>query len=73
MKGGDLMTVGAQIQKAVASVESVASSMKTFALETEDQQAKQMYQQMAQTFDAALNTLKERQKYIEQQEPQYKQ
>lgn len=67
------MTVGTQIQKAVASVESVASSMKTFALETEDQQAKQMYQQIAQTFDGALNTLKERQKYIEQQEPQYKQ
>jgi hypothetical protein len=73
MKGGDLMTVGTQIQKAVASVESVASSMKNYALETEDKQAKQMYQQMAQTFDDALNTLKERQKYIEQQEPQYKQ
>lgn len=73
MKGGELVTAGTQIQKAVASVESVASSMKTFAMETEDQQAKQMYQQLAQTFDDALNTLKQRQAYIEQQEPQYKQ
>ncbi len=66
------MTVGNQLQKAIASVESVASSMKTFALETQDQQAKQMFQQLVQTFDGALNTLKDRQKYIEEQEPQYK-
>ncbi|MGD8399452.1 MAG: DUF1657 domain-containing protein [Bacillota bacterium] len=67
------MTVATQLQKAVVSVESVASSMKTFALETQDQQARQMYGQLAQTFDDALNTLKARQKYLEQQEPQYRQ
>ena len=66
------MTVGTQVQKAIASVESVAASMKTFALETQDPQAKQMFQQLAQTFDGALDTLKQRQTYIEQQEPQYK-
>lgn len=69
----DEMTVGTQIEQAVASVESVAASMKTFALETQDQQAKEMFQQLAQTFDGALNTLKQRQTYIEEQEPQYKQ
>ncbi|HEX3045756.1 MAG TPA: DUF1657 domain-containing protein, partial [Bacillota bacterium] len=47
--------------------------MKTFALETQDPQAKQMFQQLAQTFDGALQTLQDRQRYIEQQEPQYKQ
>lgn len=67
------MTVGTQIQKAVASVQSVAASMKTFALETQDPQAKQLFQQLAQTFDGALQTLKDRQTYLEQQEPQYKQ
>ncbi|MGE5582645.1 MAG: DUF1657 domain-containing protein [Bacillota bacterium] len=67
------MTVGTQVEKAIASVQSVAASMKTFALETQDPQAKQMFQQLAQTFDGALNTLQERQKYIGQQEPQYKQ
>jgi hypothetical protein len=65
------MTVGTQMKKAVASLESVASSMKTFALETQDQQAKEMYQQLAKTFDDALTTLKQRQTYVEQQEPQY--
>jgi hypothetical protein len=67
------MTVGTQMKKTVASLESVASSMKTFALETQDQQAKEMYQQLAKTFDDALTTLKQRQTYVEQQEPQYTQ
>jgi len=43
------------------------------ALETQDKEAQQMYQQLAQTFDGALDTLKQRQQYIEVQEPQYKQ
>jgi hypothetical protein len=42
-------------------------------LETQDKQAQQTFQQLAKTLDDALNTLKGRQAYIEQQEPQYKQ
>jgi len=67
------MTVGTQMEKAIAGIQSAASTMKTFALETEDQQAKQEFQQLAKTFDDALESLKGRQQYIEQQEPQYKQ
>jgi hypothetical protein len=70
-EGNKWMTVGTQIQKAAASVQSVASSMKTFALETQDPQAKQMFQQLAQTLTAHSARLEK--KYIEQQEPQYKQ
>lgn len=66
------MTVGTQVQQAISGVQTVAASMAKFALETQDPQAKQMFQQLAQTFDGALETLKERQQYIEQQEPQYK-
>jgi hypothetical protein len=61
------------VQKAIVSVQSVSASMKTFALETQDKAAKQMFEQLAQTFDNALDTLKQRQQYIETQEPQYKQ
>lgn len=67
------MTVGTQMSKAIATVQNAAATMKTFALETQDQQAKQTFQQLAKTFDDALVTLQGRQKYIEQQEPQYKQ
>jgi hypothetical protein len=67
------LTVGTQFQQAIAGVQSAAATMKTFALETQDKQAQQTFQQLAKTLDDALNTLKGRQAYIEQQEPQYKQ
>ncbi|HBW33885.1 DUF1657 domain-containing protein [Desulfosporosinus sp. BICA1-9] len=67
------MTVGTQMQQAIATVQNAAATMKTFALETQDQQAKKSFEQLAQTFDSALNELKGRAQYIEQQEPQYKQ
>lgn len=67
------MTVATQMQQAIATVQSAAASMKTFALETQDTEAKETFQQLARTFDDALATLKGRQKYIEGEEPQYKQ
>ena len=67
------MTVGTQLQQVIASIQSAAASMKTFSLETQDQQAKQTFQQLAETFDNAVVTLKGRQQYVEDQEPQYKQ
>jgi hypothetical protein len=67
------MTVGTQMAKAIATVQSAAATMKTFALETQDEAAKQTFQELANTFDDALVKLQGRQKYIEEQEPQYKQ
>lgn len=67
------MTVGSQMEKAIATVQSAAATMKNFALETEDPQAKQTFQQLAQTFDDALMSLQGRNQYIGQQEPQYRQ
>lgn len=67
------MTVGTQIQQAIAGIQSAAATMKTFSLETQDQNAKKDFQQIAQNLDNALQTLQQRQKYIESQEPQFKQ
>ena len=67
------MTVATQLQQAIAGVEGAAATVKTFALQTEDQQAKKEFQLVAQTLESALQTLENRRKYIEQQEPQYKQ
>jgi hypothetical protein len=66
------MTVGTQLQQAIASVQSAAASMKVFSLETQDQEAKRTFQQLAQTLDSAVATLQGRQQYVEEQEPQYK-
>lgn len=67
------MTIGTQMQQAIAGIQSAAATMKTFALETEDKSAKQDFQQIAKNLDSALEVLKGRQEYIEEQEPQYKQ
>lgn len=67
------MTVGTQMQQAIAGIQSAAATMKTFALETDDTKAKKDFQSIAQNLDSALQTLQQRQQYIEQQEPQYKQ
>ncbi|WP_097027878.1 DUF1657 domain-containing protein [Clostridium peptidivorans] len=67
------MTVGTQMQQAIAGIQSASATMKTFALETDDTKAKKDFQNIAQNLDTALQTLQQRQQYIEQQEPQYKQ
>jgi hypothetical protein len=73
LKGGDkTMTVGTQMQQAIAGIQSAAATMKTFALETEDKSAKNDFEQLAQTFENALTVLQGRQEYIEEQEPQYR-
>ena len=67
------MTVGTQLQQAIAGIQSTSAMMQTFALETQDQTAKQEFQQIAQTLEKALQTLKNRQNYVIQQEPQFRQ
>lgn len=66
------MTVGTQMQQAIAGMQSASATMKTFSLETEDQQAKNDFTQIADQLDSAMDILKGRQKYIQNQEPQYK-
>lgn len=66
------MSIATQMQQAIATVQSAAASMKTFALETQDKEAKQTFQQLAQTFDDSLKLLQGRQQYIKKEEPQYK-
>lgn len=67
------MTVATQMQQAIATVQSAAASMKTFSLETQDEEAKQTFQNLADTLDGALDVLKGRMQYIQKEEPQYRQ
>jgi len=67
------MTVGSKLQQTLASAEGVKANLQTFALDTNDQQAKQMYNQLAQDMGNIVNTLQSRVTFVEQQEPSYKQ
>lgn len=67
------MTVINQVQQTLAGVKSAQASFEAFALQTDNQQAKQMYQQAAQQAQTIVDTLSPRVQQIIEEEPQYKQ
>lgn len=67
-----MMTVATQIQQTIANGESVLASLKTFALETEDQNVKQMFQNITLQQQDVVDNLQARLQYIQEEEPQYK-
>lgn len=67
------MTVVSQVKQTLAGLKSAQASFETFALQTENQAAKQMYQQAATQTQAIVDMFNSRVKEIEQEEPQYKQ
>jgi len=66
------MTIGTKMHQTLASLEGAAANIKTFALETQDKTAQQMFAQYANQLDSICQGLNSRVNYIEQQEPQYK-
>jgi len=67
------VTIASQVAQCLASIESAAANLKSFSLPTQDQQAKQMFQQLSQSMDQSAQQLRGRMDYISQQEPQYAQ
>ncbi|MDE3839183.1 DUF1657 domain-containing protein [Bacillus methanolicus] len=67
------MTVIKDVKTALASLKSAQASFETFALGTENQQAKQLYQDAAKQTQSIIDNLEPRIQQIEQEEPQYKQ
>lgn len=65
------MTIASQVAQCLANIEGAAANLKSFSLQTQDQQAKQMFQQLSQNMDQSAQQLRGRMDYIMQQEPQY--
>lgn len=66
------MTVGQKMHQTLAGLESAAASLKTFALDTQDQNAKTTFNDLSRQVDSISQQLQGRVNYIEQQEPKYK-
>lgn len=66
------MTVGTKVHQALASLRSLEGQFETFALDTDDQQVKQMYNQCRQQISQITQQLASRVNYMEQEEPTYK-
>lgn len=67
------MTVINEVKTTLAGLKSAQASFETFALSTDNEQAKQLYQQAAQQTQVIVDNLTPRIHEIEQEEPQYKQ
>lgn len=67
------MTVGTKIKQTIASAESVAANLRQFALDTNNQQWKGSFNQLAQNMDAIVQELKQREQQVTSEEPQYNQ
>ncbi|SDJ21028.1 DUF1657 domain-containing protein [Alteribacillus bidgolensis] len=66
------MTVASDLKTTVANLKSAQASFESFALATENEQAKQMYQNAAQQAQLLVDSVSPRVQQIEQEEPQYK-
>lgn len=67
------MTVISDVKTTMAGLKSAQASFETFALSTDNQSAKQLYQTAAQQTQSVIDTLEPRIQEIEQEEPQYNQ
>jgi hypothetical protein len=68
-----VMTVSSSVKQTLAGLKSAQASFETFALQTENESAKQLYQQAAKQTQALVDLISPRVQEIEQEEPQYKQ
>jgi len=66
------MTVSAQVKQTLAGLKGAQANFETFALQTEDKQAKQLYTQAAQQTQSIISQLEPRIQKLEKEEPQYK-
>ena len=65
------MPTGTKLETALASAKCLAADMKTFSLDTDNQEAKQMFNQLADTMEGVEQSLKSRLDFVKQEEPQY--
>ena len=66
------MTVSSQVKQTVAGLKSAQASFEQFALQTQNKQAKQLFEQAAQQTQTILQSVEPRVQQLEQEEPQYK-
>ncbi|MEP9408717.1 DUF1657 domain-containing protein [Peribacillus frigoritolerans] len=67
------MTVINDVKTTIAGLKSAQASFETFALSTDNEKAKQLYQQAAQQTQTIVDSITPRIEEIQNEEPQYKQ
>ncbi|SJZ57705.1 DUF1657 domain-containing protein [Selenihalanaerobacter shriftii] len=65
------MTTKDDLQQTLSAMEGLKSQLEIFAQDTNDQEASQMYNNLAQNLNNTAQQLKGRADYVKQEEPQY--
>ncbi|GER68257.1 hypothetical protein BpJC7_23990 [Weizmannia acidilactici] len=65
------MTVITNIKQTVAGLKSAQANLESFALQTDNKKAKQLYQTAAQQTQSIIDSLMPRMGEVEKEEPQY--
>lgn len=66
------MTTVNKLEKALTSAEGLAAQLKTFSMDTDNQQAKDMFKQLSQTTKNTAQVLQSRLDFVKSEEPQYR-
>ena len=66
------MTVASQVKQCLASLKGIESTLSTFALETQDEQARHIFHETSLTTRKVIKDIEDRIGELEFQEPQYK-
>ncbi|CAM3759502.1 DUF1657 domain-containing protein [Cohnella lubricantis] len=66
------MTVASQVKTCVASLKSAQASLEQFALNTQNQEAKNLFTNAAQQTQQIVTQVESRVTQLENEEPQYK-
>lgn len=65
------MTTVNKLQQALNSAKSLQADLKSFSMDTENQQAKQMFNQLASDLENTVQMLQARTDFVNSEEPQY--
>jgi hypothetical protein len=66
------MTVSSQVKTCLASLKSAQSSLEQFAINTQNQEAKALFENAANTTMSVVEQVSSRVTELENEEPQYK-
>ncbi|MBS4534628.1 DUF1657 domain-containing protein [Clostridium sp. D2Q-14] len=67
------MSIINKLEQALASTKGLAADMKTFSMDTDNQEAKQMFSQLATNAENMSQMLQSRVDFVKSEEPQYNQ
>lgn len=65
------MTTINKLEQALSSAKGLSADLKTFSMDTDDQNAKQMFNMLASNADNMAQMLQNRVNFVKSEEPQY--